>query len=319
VSEIADHPQPLSNADKASPNDPTKTLEAAQRKLPRRRFVDDMPDKGLFLLVAIIGFGAILWLKTHNFKSGLVIGLNSDRVAIFAVALMLIYGLIAMQITQVRLRPDRLGDNFYYLGFIFTLASLSAALMQFRGGVKVDDLVSSFGIALLTTIVGIVGRVVFLQMRSELDDVEEAVRRDLAATASELKAQLGTTIREFEVFRTTLLQSMTETQQECVKTARKQIESLSAFERELKKFSDQSFDANRRHTTSIEEATNSLSRSVKNISDQAAGMSLPNERLNEQLREFAISLEALLKRLGNIVEDVASRANRRRRFWFFGS
>jgi len=319
VTEIADHPQPTSVSVESEPKDPNRALEAAQRKLPRRRFVDDMPDKGLFLLVAVLGFGAILWLKSHNQQSGPKLGLSSDQIALLAVALMLAYGLLAMQITQVRIRPDRLGDNFYYLGFIFTLASLSAALMQFRGGVKVDDLVASFGIALVTTIVGIVGRVVFLQMRSELDDVEEAVRRDLASTASELKAQLGATIREFEVFRTTLLQSMTETQQECAATAKKQIQALGAFEKELNKLNEQSFDANRRHTSSMEEATNSLSRSVKTIGDRAANMSLPNERLNEQMTEFAVSLEALLKRLGNVIEDVALRASKRRRFWFFGS
>lgn len=319
MSEIADHSQTSSASVGPALNDPVQTLEAAERKLPRRRFVDDMPDKGLFLIVAVLGFSTILWLKTYKFGSESTIDLRSDQISLLAVTLMLVYGLVAMQITQVRLRPDRLGDNFYYLGFIFTLASLSAALMQFRGGVKVDDLVASFGIALWTTITGIVGRVVFLQMRSELDDVEEAVRRDLATTASELKAQLGMTIREFEVFRTTLLQSMTETQQECIKVSQKQVEALSTFETELRKFGDDSLDTNRRHASSMEEATNSLSRSVKTISDRAAGMSLPNERLNEQLGEFAVSLEALLKRLGNVIEDVAHRANRRRRFWFFGS
>jgi len=319
VSEIADHTQPASGSIGPTLDDQARTLEKAQRKLPRRRFVDDMPDKGLFLIVAFLGFAVIVGLKTHYFETGTKIDLRPDQISLLAVGLMLVYGLAAMQITQVRLRPDRLGDNFYYLGFIFTLASLSAALMQFSGGVKVDDLVASFGIALWTTIAGIVGRIVFLQMRSELDDVEEAARRDLAATASELKAQLGSTIREFEVFRTTLLQSMTETQQECAKTAKKQIEALGTFERQLAKFSDDSLDANRRQTTSMEEATNSLSRSVKTISDRAAGMSLPNERLNQQLGEFAVSLETLLKRLGNVIEDVALRANRRRRFWFFGS
>lgn len=319
MAEIADHPQPASSSIEPSLADPAKAVDAAQRRLPRRKFVDDMPDKGLFLFVAILGFGSILWLKTHRFGGDSAFDLKSDQISLLAVGLMLVYGLLAMQITQVRLRPDRLGDNFYYLGFIFTLASLSAALVQFRGGVKVDDLVASFGIALWTTITGIVGRVVFLQMRSELDDVEEAVRRDIAATASDLKAQLGTTIREFEVFRTTLLQSMTETQQECIATAKKQVEALSAFEKRLKQFGDDSLDSTRRQTTSMEEATNSLSRSVKTISDRAAGMSLPNERLNEQMGEFAVSLEALLKRLGNVIEDVAHRASRRRRFWFFGS
>jgi hypothetical protein len=36
------------------------------------------------------------------------------------------------------MRLDRLGDNFYYLGFIYTLASLTAALLQLRGGIETN-------------------------------------------------------------------------------------------------------------------------------------------------------------------------------------
>jgi hypothetical protein len=90
--------------------------KGAIRPLPRRRFIDDMPDKGLFGIVAIFGFATIISLKLYN--------VNPDFVAAFAVALMIIYGVVAYRIPAVSLRLDRLGDNFYYLGFIFTLASM---------------------------------------------------------------------------------------------------------------------------------------------------------------------------------------------------
>src|SRR3954452_8970704 len=87
-------------------------LGRAQRTLPRRRFFSDMPDKGLFAMVAVFGFAGILVLKVRGFDADLVAG--------GAVILMLMYGFVAFQFRKVRLRPDRLGDNFYYLGFIYT-------------------------------------------------------------------------------------------------------------------------------------------------------------------------------------------------------
>src|SRR2546423_14860323 len=94
-------------------------LEAAARTLPRRRFVDDMPDRGLFAVALLGGFFAILAVKTlTDIPSVFVMGA--------AVAVMFVYGVIAFRISTVQMRPDRFGDNLYYLRFGYTLASPSA-------------------------------------------------------------------------------------------------------------------------------------------------------------------------------------------------
>jgi hypothetical protein len=167
-------------------------LEEAGAKLPRRRFLSDMPDKGLFAFAATLGFLGILLSKLDGF--------DANYIAAAAVALMLGNGGLAYQLPKVQMRIDRLGDNFYYLGFIYTLASLSAALIQLREGIPIDTLLGSFGIALFTTIVGVAGRVIFVQMRGELDDVEERVRRDLLAASADLRSQLSLSLAEFETF-----------------------------------------------------------------------------------------------------------------------
>jgi hypothetical protein len=161
-----------------------------------------MPDKGLFGFAATFGFPIIVALKLQ--------GINSDVVAAGAVALMVAYGLLAYRMPDVKLRLDRLGDNFYYLGFIYTLASMSAALLQLRQGYEIDALLGNFGIALTTTIVGVVGRVLFVQMRSENDEVEQMVRRDLITASNDLRAQLNVCLRDFETFHTSVLQATAE-------------------------------------------------------------------------------------------------------------
>src|SRR4051812_20874793 len=99
-------------------------LGRASRTLPRRRFFNDMPDKGLFVFAAGVGFAGIIYFKLHFY--------NANYVAALAIVVMVLYGLSAYQLPKVRMRLDRLGDNFYYLGFLYTLASLSAALIQLQ-------------------------------------------------------------------------------------------------------------------------------------------------------------------------------------------
>ena len=75
------------------------------------------------------------------------------------------------QANQRRVRPvseqSRLGDEVYYLGLLYTLTSLCAALISLFlvfGGERTlegrtNEMIGSFGIALVTTMAGIVMRV----------------------------------------------------------------------------------------------------------------------------------------------------------------
>ena len=192
-------------------------LQAAERALPRRRFFSDMPDKGLFAAVALAGFIGIMVLKTL-----LDLECRIDSGAL-AVAIMLAYGFVSFQLPAIQMRPDRLGDNFYYLGFIYTLASLSAALLELQYNPQIGDLLGNFGIALVTTVVGVAGRVLFVQMRGEIDDVEERVRRDLVAASADLRSQLILALREFETFYAGVLQATDEVAGKAARRVERQI------------------------------------------------------------------------------------------------
>jgi methyl-accepting chemotaxis protein len=306
------------------------------KALPRRRFFSDMPDKGLFGMVALLGFVMILVLKVR--------GHNADYIAGFAVLLMLGYGALAFNMPLVQMRLDRLGDNFYYLGFIFTLASLAAALVQLRMSMPIEELLGSFGIALVTTIVGIAGRVMFVQLRNEIDDVEEHVRRDLAAASADLRAQLSASVREFETFRTGLLQTLKETTEEFAdarmeqeqrtdaraRTATQKLagasgelqKELASILREFEAFRTKFAKASAKHVAKIEELTNTSAEKVSEVFDtnrrnsehvsemvtsirqavdtagkRLAEMELPSERLNEEFDSFVRKLEELTGRL----------------------
>ena len=74
------------------------------------------------------------------------------------------------------------GDNLYYLGLLFTLASLIIALSQlflFNGEGSVEgrayDLIGNFGIALVSTVAGILGRILLQSAGEEYATPKEAL------------------------------------------------------------------------------------------------------------------------------------------------
>jgi methyl-accepting chemotaxis protein len=268
---------------------PPESAVARARTLPRRRFVSDMPDKGLFALVAVVGFSSILGLKLYRVDSNIIAG--------FAVLAMVVYGAAAYRIPAVNLRLDRLGDNFYYLGFVYTLASMSAALIQLREGADLEALLGSFGIALLTTIVGVAGRVIFVQLRTEIDDIEAAIRRELLEASNDLKAQLSLSLREFETFRTGVRQAASEARM----GAEEQINSISNVAAAAARRIRESFEVNGHHAEEMKDQVFELGKVVNHVGNNAANSG----------RE----LEQLLQRLEAVVAAIERRVGRRRWYW----
>lgn len=276
-------------------------LERAARTLPRRRFFNDMPDKGLFVFAAGAGFAGIIYSKLHLF--------SANYVAAGAIVVMVLYGLIAYQLPKVRMRLDRLGDNFYYLGFLFTLASLSAALIQLQEGAAIDNLLGSFGIALFTTIVGVAGRVLFVQMRGDLDEVEDEVRRDLLNASADLRAQLGIALSEFETYHTGVRQAGVKLAEETPGVAKQAIEKIAEVAVTAADYIERSFGAEEAKIASLGEAVKRITTSVENLTDE----------LREQMQEFGGRLEQMLDQLGKTVDLIDRYASKRRRwYWPFG-
>jgi hypothetical protein len=282
-------------------------LKGSWSMLPRRVFFDDMPDKGLFAGVAALGFILILVLKVE--------ALGSEVVCALAVTLMLVYGVVAYRVPKVRLRLDRLGDNFYYLGFIFTLASLSAALVQMRAGIEVEAVLGNFGVALITTIVGIAGRVVFVQMRSEIDDVEEVIRRDILEASAALKGQLSGAIQEFDTFRTGLRQIAQETLQETADYGKAHVHQIATVTEAAAARINAAFDERKSHGQEVIKVTLKLSAAVDDLISRMEKADLPTDQLTSRLNTFTSALEQYLGRLGKAVSAVVDLAEGNRRRW----
>lgn len=195
-----------------APADPNMVAEKLARAEPvrvaRRGFFHDTPDRGLFLFFAAAGFGGVLALK--------LTATNALASALTAVSLIIAYAVLTWRIPHYRLHPDRLGENCYYLGFLYTLASLSAALIVIEQAgeagraMAIERIIGDFGIALFSTIAGVALRVAFMQIRREVEDLEEEIRNDLRDVASALKDKLWLSVSDLESFRLRVRQVMDE-------------------------------------------------------------------------------------------------------------
>lgn len=185
-------PQPVAVA-------PVAIAAAAGSGAPATRsFLGAMPDKGLFLLFAFGGFTLVMLLKSR--------AQMPLHTAGAAVAVLLVYAIVGWRIAHYRRNPDRLGENCYYLGFLYTLASLSAALMEFQYApgdrvAVIERIVSDFGVAIFSTIAGIAARVALMQIRRDADDADDELRNDFAAISARLRDSLRASVDDAEAFR----------------------------------------------------------------------------------------------------------------------
>lgn len=145
-----------------------------------------------------IGSALILILKA--------LGMHGAVVAATAVGLMFAYAVVGAS-RKLQVRIDVLGDNLYYIGFLFTLVSLSHSLyMLGTGRTEVSYLLENFGLAIATTLCGLALRVFFNQPKADISEYENAVRMSMTEAAAHFVGETSRIGRDISTVRTGLAQ-----------------------------------------------------------------------------------------------------------------
>jgi chromosome segregation ATPase len=196
------------------------------RDMVDRLLAREWSDRWAFLLFAI-GGSILIWI-TKSFEVDPII------VACCAMALMLLYAGAVSLGPKLKLRADQLADNCYYLGLVFTLASLSYAIFTFDPAETATTIVQGFGVALVSTVLGLILRVFFSQGKPDLAMAEENARIALTETAAQLRAELDGVVLAFQSFAVQTRQHLTELRDEVsddvgavASTARQSIASMA--------------------------------------------------------------------------------------------
>jgi hypothetical protein len=142
-------------------------------------------SKKMFIFFVI--FGCIfIWIAK-------ILSIPQMIITPLVVTIIPLYCFLSLKNKEFFIKEDQVGDNAYYMGFLFTLASLSHALFTFNGsnGNEINQIVGNFGVALWSTIAGIASRVYIAQLRQDIDEVEEDVKIKLLETSNRLTNELN--------------------------------------------------------------------------------------------------------------------------------
>lgn len=122
------------------------------------------------------------------------------------------------------IRPEILGDNIYYLGFLLTLVSLAYTLYKFTStNNEIDEIIQNFGIALSSTLIGVIGRVYFNQTYEDDTDslpatVDQTLHEEIALREVML-TQAKTLASESALLSASLTQSTSHIHEQVAATA----------------------------------------------------------------------------------------------------
>jgi hypothetical protein len=244
-----------------------------------------------FMLVAFLGMIFIVTAK--------VLGLSQWQVTTVPVTIMLLYT-GAILLPFLRLRDDQSGDNLYYLGFLYTLASIGSSLYQFSGQGSQEHIVTNFGIAITTTVLGLALRVAFNQMRQDPAEVERVARLELADAARRLRGEIDEAVLEFNHFRRAALQSGAEGH-----SALKEMMELTAssFTKVVEEYSSRQITAGEKERA-ISDAVESMASDAKRIGKLVKNVAAQLEKISTPESLVEINFGPALKKLEATLESI---------------
>lgn len=259
---------------------------------PRR--ISSAADKYAFMFFFALGAAGLIWLKLQGASQLAVTGWPATMIPLYA--------LFAVITKRFRLRADQIGDNCYYLGLLFTLASLSYALYEFETGIGgAEKIITNFGIALTTTILGLFLRVFLSQFRQDPIDIEREARLELADASSRLRSQLDTMVLEFNTYARGLRQSVEEAMQE---VSGKANENLSQTTEQFKNVADEAimkveeiFQVHADNAARLHKVSSETVVAFEMVIDRVNKIEVPSDLISSKLTPAVAEIERTARAL----------------------
>ena len=269
----------------------------------QRKFADIGTKRhALFFFLIYIAGAIILTLEkwfVSNVLSGTSIAyLGNAAIILSAIALMSIYVFFVTIVPATKLRTDVAADNVYYLGFLYTLTSLAVAL-------SFDDpntILANFGVAIVSTLIGIAARVGLNQLRVDPTDIEEASRLELADATRKVRAELHETVRQLTDFRNVSLQVLTEGYEE----VQKNVENISSnVLKSVEDLVEQSAEPLTELVAKAKSANEEAVASIANVTKSNKALAKSNEDMVSQIEAVNSALAELSEHYGDtgIIDD----------------
>lgn len=249
--------------------------------------------------VAALGGGVFLVALKY-------VGLHQAWVTLVAVALIFGYTALVYYVPKLRLREDQLADNCYYLGFLYTLISLSFALWEFARYQNEADIVANFGLALASTITGIVLRVTINQARKEVVETEIDARMELAQSVVRLRTQIDDAVLAIASFHQTTQQiasdAIRKAADETLVTLSGSVQQVGAASSGAMTKVDEAFKEFTEHASQLNTISAGTVRGMKSLLSRIEKIEAPADLIVARLEPVFMALDDAAERLRARVE-----------------
>lgn len=271
--------------------------------LPKKSPYFEIDDKRLFIGAFVCGFLAIALLKG-------VLGWPIAAMVV-PVCVMIVYAYAISRHTRDAMREEFAGDSAYYLGFLFTLISLSIALIQFNvNHDSGDQVAASFGIALATTITGLALRVLLGRLAQSPTETETEAREALTDAAHALRAELDQSVEELRTFRERVVQTSTELVEGVSGQAKKGIEEaaeeLRGAAKDVRGDLVGSFKEFGKAATQLQGSATRVGKAAENFAGRVEKLRLDEALLERTLLGALDPVKLAMEKVGSEIQETAS-------------
>ncbi|RKR26760.1 hypothetical protein C8C93_2008 [Acidovorax sp. 93] len=180
---------------------------------------------------------------------------------------------------------EKFADSCYYLGFIFTIASISVALIDLPNiGTNIQDIAVRFGAAMLSTVLGLSVRVAMVTFRKDLGDAIHNAEEGVVEASLRFRDQLGAALDRLNAFETAVDQAA----RLSVERVNLQVENLSKNHAErLAQFFVALMKGNREaFTQALDEVKGASARLSESVDGYALGMRSNLESIESKVVAF---------------------------------
>ena len=243
----------------------------------KKSFFDKLDDSAVKYAFGLTYFvGALVIFFGSNFP-----GQYTSTIILIALMMAYLLGVIFLnKKMNTFVRDEQMGDSFYYLGFLYTLTALAVSLFGIED--DINELLKNFGIAITTTLVGLIGRIILSQFRESLDEMKEKSERQISDSARKLNAQL---VQSIDILRN---------------------QSIAISKNTDKALQDSSSSL-RRHMVEnnkiLQESTENSKNVIEEFNRQASDITRKISRINipaDKFEKFNESVDDIVKTLNNL-------------------
>lgn len=204
-------------------------------------------------------------------------------IIVTALILMGGYVIFVTLVPATKLRTDVAADNVYYLGFLYTLTSLAVALSVDSP----DAILANFGVAIVSTLIGIAARVGLNQLRVDPADIEEASRLELAEATRRVKSEMTETVSQLSDFRQLSLQVLAEGYADIQKNVEEISEKVL---RSVEELAEQSAKPLLELAEKTKDANIEATSSIASVTESNRELTAANRKAVEKIHEVSSAL-----------------------------